>query len=141
MVTSRQKTLVQESFASLAPIVDDVAAMFYGRVFELDPAVRQIFPEDMTSQRRKLAQMLTVAVKGLDNLEQLIPVLRELGRRHVAYGVTGAHYDAGGAALLWTLEKGLGAAFTPELRDAWATVYGVIVTVMNEPTRSQIAAA
>jgi len=141
MVTSRQKTLVQDSFAALAPVLEDATALFYGRLFELDPAVRRMFPEDMTMQRRKLAQMLTAAVKGLDRLEQLVPVVQDLGRRHAGYGVTERHYDTVGAALLWTLEKGLGRTFTPELKDAWTDVYGLLATVMKEAARTETAAA
>ena len=141
MVTSRQKTLVQDSFAALAPVVEDATALFYGRLFELDPAARRMFTEDMTMQRRKLAQMLTAAVKGLDRLEQLVPVVQDLGRRHAGYGVTERHYDTVGAALLWTLEKGLGRAFTPELKDAWTDVYGLLATVMKDAARTETAAA
>jgi hemoglobin-like flavoprotein len=141
MVTSRQKALVQDSFVSLAPVADDVMALFYGRLFELDPAIRQMFPDNMVSQRRKLAQMLTAAVKGLDRLDQLVPVLQDLGRRHAGYGVTENHFATVGAALLWTLEKGLGRAFTPELKDAWATVYGLVATVMTDAMRRQAEAA
>ena len=141
MVTSRQKTLVQDSFAALAPVLEDATALFYGRLFELDPAARRMFTEDMTMQRRKLAQMLTAAVKGLDRLEQLVPVVQDLGRRHAGYGVTERHYDTVGAALLWTLEKGLGRAFTPELKDAWTDVYGLLATVMKDAARTETAAA
>jgi len=141
MVTSRQKTLVQDSFASLAPLLEDAAALFYRRMFELDPMIRRIFPEDMGSQHRKLAQMLTAAVKGLDHLEQLVPVLQDLGQRHAAYGVSKRYYETGGAALLWTLEKGLGPAFTPELKEAWATVYAFLTMTMQGGVRTEIAAA
>ena len=141
MVTSRQKTLVQESFALLAPIAEDAMALFYRRLFELDPAVRRMFPPDMAAQHRKLAQMLTAAVKGLDHLDRLVPVVQDLGRRHAGYGVTEAHYDTVGAALLWTLEKGLGEAFTPEMKEAWATVYGLLASVMKDAARTQTVAA
>ena len=142
MVTTRQKTLVQESFASLAPIAEDAVALFYRRLFEIDPQLRRMFPADMAAQHRKLAQMLTAAVKGLDHLDRLVPVVQDLGRRHVGYGVTDAHYDTVGSALLWTLEKGLGSAFTPDMKDAWATVYGLLATVMKEAAaRAEIAAA
>jgi hemoglobin-like flavoprotein len=143
MVTPAQKTLVQDSFASIAPIADDVAALFYRRLFELDPSLRGMFRGDMTEQRKKLMQVLTVAVKGLDRLDQLVPVLQDLGRRHVGYGVTDAHYATVGAALLWTLEKGLGGRFTAQMKDAWATVYGVLATTMqdaaNETTALKVA--
>jgi hemoglobin-like flavoprotein len=140
MVTLRQKNLVQESFASLAPIAEDAMALFYRRLFELDPALRGMFPADMAAQHRKLAQMLTAAVKGLDHLDRLVPVVQDLGRRHVGYGVTDEHYDTVGGALLWTLEKGLGSAFTPEMKDAWATVYGILASVMKDAARAKAAA-
>ena len=108
MLTVHQKTLVQDSFAIVAPIADDAAALFYRRLFELDPSLQRMFRGDMAEQRRKLMQMLTAAVKGLDRLDQLVPVVKDLGRRHATYGVEDRHYETVGAALLWTLEKGLG---------------------------------
>jgi hemoglobin-like flavoprotein len=131
MPTERQIALVQETFATVAPIADDVAALFYRRLFEIDPSLERMFRGDMAEQRKKLMQMLTAAVKGLTRLDQLVPVVEDLGRRHAGYGVADAHYDTVGAALLWTLEKGLGNAFTPEVRDAWATVYGVLASTMK----------
>jgi hemoglobin-like flavoprotein len=141
MVTVAQKTLVQASFATIAPIADDAAALFYRRLFELDPSLERMFRGDMAEQRRKLMQMLTAAVKGLDRLDQLVPVVEDLGRRHGGYGVTDAHYDTVGAALLWTLEKGLGSAFTSEVKDAWAAVYGLLATTMKRAAREELAVA
>jgi len=141
MVTERQKTLVQESFATIAPIADDAAALFYRRLFELDPALRPMFPGEMAEQRKKLMQMITAAVKGLDRLDQLVPVVRDLGRRHAGYGVKDEHYGTVGEALLWTLEKGLGAAFTPETKAAWAAVYGLIAMTMQKAASEALAAA
>jgi hemoglobin-like flavoprotein len=138
MLTPKQKTLVQETFAMIAPIADDAAALFYRRLFEIDPSLQRMFRGDMAEQRKKLMQMLTAAVKGLDRLDQLVPVVQDLGRRHATYGVLDAHYDTVGAALLWTLEKGLGAAFTPETREAWATVYGLLATTMQEAAREAL---
>ena len=86
-------------------------------------------------------QMLTAAVKGLDRLDQLVPVVQDLGRRHATYGVEDRHYDTVGAALLWTLEKGLGEAFTPDTKEAWATVYGILAGTMKEAAREALAAA
>jgi len=141
MLTLAQKTLVQESFAIITPIADDAAALFYCRLFDLDPSLEGMFRGDMAQQRKKLMQMLTAAVKGLDRLEQLVPVVQELGRRHAGYGVAEAHYDTVGAALLWTLEKGLGAAFTPETREAWETVYGLLATTMQQAAREALVAS
>jgi hemoglobin-like flavoprotein len=141
MLTVHQKTLVQESFAIVAPIADDAAALFYRRLFEIDPSLQHMFRGDMAEQRRKLMQMLTAAVKGLDRLEQLVPVVQDLGRRHATYGVEERHYETVGVALLWTLEKGLGKAFTPETKEAWATVYGILATTMQDAAREALAAA
>jgi len=141
MLTVHQKTLVQESFAIVAPIADDAAALFYRRLFELDPSLERMFRGEMSEQRRKLMQMLTAAVKGLDRLDQLVPVVQDLGRRHANYGVEDRHYDTVGAALLWTLEKGLGKAFTPETKEAWTTVYGILATTMKQAAQEALAAA
>jgi hemoglobin-like flavoprotein len=141
MLTLHQKTLVQASFATIAPIADDAAALFYRRLFELDPSLERLFRGDMAEQRRKLMQMLTAAVKGLDRVDQLVPVVQALGRRHAAYGVEDRHYETVGAALLWTLEKGLGGAFTPDTKEAWATVYGILATTMQNSAREALAAA
>src|SRR5215211_7567180 len=126
MLTVAQKTLVQDSFATIATIADDAAILFYEKLFELDPSLRAMFRGDMAEQRRKLMQMLTAAVKGLDRLEQLVPVVQDLGRRHVRYGVQDSHYDTVGEALLWTLQMGLGRGFTPEVKAAWVAVYALL---------------
>ena len=140
MVTAAQKTLVQDSFAAVATIADDAAVLFYQRLFELDPALQRMFRGDMAEQRKKLMQMITAAVKGLDRLDQLVPVVQALGRRHGAYGVMDQHYATVGAALLWTLEMGLGKAFTPEVKDAWTAVYGLLATTMKDAAREVLAA-
>jgi hemoglobin-like flavoprotein len=138
MLTAAQKTLVQDTFAIIMPIADDAAALFYQKLFELDPSLKSMFRGDMAEQRKKLMQMLTAAVKGLDRLEQLVPVVQDLGRRHGAYGVKESHYETVGAALLWTLEAGLGRNFTPEVKEAWAAVYGLLATTMKEAAREAL---
>jgi len=141
MLTMAQKTLVQDTFATIAPIADDAAVLFYQRLFELDPSLELMFRGNMAEQRRMLMQMLTAAVKGLDRLDQLVPVLEHLGRRHATYGVTDAHYETVGSALIWTLKMGLGRAFTADVRDAWVTVYGLISTTMKGAARTAVTAA
>ena len=136
----RQKELVQSSFAKVAPIAEQAADLFYGRLFEIDPALRPMFPENMKEQKIKLMQMLTAAVKGLDNLETLVPIVRQLGARHIGYGVKDEHYGTVAAALLWTLEQGLGDAFTPETKEAWVVVYGILAATMQEGAASGAAA-
>jgi len=138
MVTKEQVALVQNSFAAIAPIADDAAALFYRRLFELDPRLQAMFKGDMTEQRKKLRHMLTLAVKGLNRLEQLVPVVEDLGRRHVGYGVEDRHYETVGEALLWTLEKGLGPAFTPETKEAWVTVSGLLATTMKAAAAKEL---
>jgi len=130
-MTDDQKKAVQTTFAKVEPIAEAAAAMFYARLFELDPSLRPLFKGDMAEQGRKLMVMLAVAVRGLDRLDELVPAVEKLGARHATYGVTDAHYDTVAAALLWTLDKGLGADFTPEVRDAWVAVYTTLATTMQ----------
>jgi hemoglobin-like flavoprotein len=130
-MTPEQQTLVRDSFARIAPIAADAAAMFYHRLFLLDPSLRPLFTGDMTEQGRKLMAMIGAAVANLHRLDAIVPAVRDLGRRHVGYGVQSAHYDTVAGALLWTLEIGLGADFTPETREAWITCYGVLAGEMQ----------
>ena len=133
--------LVQNSWEQVLPIADDAAQLFYGRLFELDPSLRALFSHsDMAEQRKKLMQMITVAVRGLARLNELVPAVEALGRRHVGYGVTDQHYETVGAALLWTLEQGLGEAFTPEVREAWIATYYTLADVMRNAANRELAA-
>lgn len=124
--------LVESSFEKVKPIAAQAAELFYGRLFELDPSLKHLFKGDMTEQGRKLMATLAFAVAGLRQPETILKAVQELGRRHVGYGVQDAHYDTVGQALLWTLEQGLGADFTSEVRSAWAEVYGLLAGVMKE---------
>ncbi|HEX4997757.1 MAG TPA: globin family protein [Terriglobia bacterium] len=139
-MTTKQKERVQATFAMVAPIADQAADVFYTRLFTLDPKLRPMFKEDLSDQKKKLMQMLAAAVKGLDNLEALVPVVRDLGARHKGYGVEDGHYDTVAEALLWTLERGLGNEFTPETKEAWVAVYTVLASTMKEGARSAMAA-
>jgi hemoglobin-like flavoprotein len=130
MFTETQKDLVKDSWAQVEPIADTAAELFYGKLFELDPALKPLFKGDIKEQGAKLMKTLTVAVKSLDKLDGLVPVLQQLGRRHRDYGVVPAHYDVVAVALLDTLAKGLGDGFTPATKDAWVAVYGVVSATM-----------
>ena len=121
-----QIKLVQESFAKVAPISDQAAVMLYNRLFEVAPQVKAMFPADMTEQRKKLMATLAVVVNGLGNLESILPAASALATRHVSYGAKPEHYPVVGNALLWTLEKGLGEAWTAEVADAWTAAYGTL---------------
>ncbi len=130
-MTPTQVELVQTSWEKVVPIADTAAELFYGRLFELDPSLKPLFTSDIKEQGKKLMQMISVAVKGLSDLEKIVPAVEELGKRHVGYGVKDEHYDTVGAALLWTLEKGLGDAFTPDVKEAWTETYTVLATTMK----------
>jgi hemoglobin-like flavoprotein len=139
-MTPYQANLVKQSWAAVLPISDKAAELFYCRLFELDPSLKPLFSGDMKEQGAKLMKMINTAVNGLDRLEAIVPAVQQLGKRHVAYGVTDEHYDTVGAALLWTLEAGLGDAFTAEVKDAWATTYGVLATTMKEAAAEEAVA-
>ena len=130
-MTPEQTVLVKESWAKVLPIADKAAELFYRRLFEIDPALRPLFNGNMKEQGAKLMKMINTAVNGLDRLEAIVPAVQVLGQRHVEYGVKDKDYDTVGSALLWTLEKGLGDAFTPEVEDAWASVYGLLADTMK----------
>jgi nitric oxide dioxygenase len=121
-----QVKLVQESFAKVAPISGQAAAVFYDRLFEVAPAVKAMFPADMTEQRKKLMGTLAAVVNGLSNLESILPAASALAKRHVGYGAKAEHYPVVGSTLLWTLEKGLGDAWTPDVAAAWTAAYGTL---------------
>jgi hemoglobin-like flavoprotein len=131
-MTPEQKRLLAETWKQVAPTADAAADMFYRRLFEIDPAARKLFrATEMVAQRKKLIQTLSFAINGLDDLDGLSTKVEDLGRRHAGYGVTDAHYDSIGAALLWTLERGLGRAWTPEVAAAWTEVYGMLSGIMR----------
>lgn len=132
---------IQESFTMVAPISDQAAALFYGRLFEIAPDVKPLFRGDMKEQRRKLMATLTVIVNSLGNLPAILPAASALAKRHVAYGVKPVHYEPVGAALLWTLERGLGEHWTPKLAAAWAKAYTVLSDFMIGEAYGRSAAA
>jgi hemoglobin-like flavoprotein len=136
-----QIKLVQDSFAKVAPISEQAAVLFYGRLFEVAPSVRAMFPDDMKEQRKKLMATLAVVVGGLSNLEAVLPAASALAKRHVSYGAKAEHYPVVGGALLWTLEKGLGDAWTPEVAEAWTAAYGTLSGYMIQEAYGSAQAA
>ncbi len=129
-MTPEQIALVQESFKKVVPIKDAAAGMFYDRLFTLDPSLIPLFKGDMAEQGRKLMAMLGTAVTGLTKLESIVPAVEALGQRHGEYGVQSSHYGTVAEALLWTLEQGLGDAFTEDVREAWVAAYGILSSTM-----------
>lgn len=127
-LTTKQKIIVQTTFAQVTD-ADKLASRFYDRLFEIDPTTQPLFTHDMAEQRKKLMQTIVVVVNGLDDLSPLIPAIQNLARRHVTYSVTQEHWLSVGSALLWALEDAFGAAFTNEVREAWAAAYSLIADV------------
>ena len=136
-MSPEDKALVKTTWAMVVPIADVAATLFYERLFALDSSLRPMFDQtDMKEQRRKLLAALGTVVNGLDNLEPLIPVLENLGRSHSRYCVKDGHYETVGAALMWTLEQGLGEACTPAVKAAWTRAYGTVANVMRSAAES-----
>lgn len=131
-MTPETISAVQGTFAKVEPIADKAAVLFYGRLFELDPSLKPMFKGSMDEQGAKLMRMLGIAVRGLTSLDTIVPAVENLGVRHIAYGVKDEHYATVGAALLWTLEQGLGDDFTPEVKQAWTDVYTLLAQVMQD---------
>jgi len=134
-MTPREIEIVQQTFEKVRPIATAAADLFYGKLFELDPSLKALFRGSMREQGKMLMNMLAAAVKGLSNASALVPVLTELGRRHVAYGVLDRNYVTVGSALIWTLQQGMGKDFTDEVRDAWCAAYELMAGVMQQGAR------
>ena len=132
--------LVQSTWEQVVPIADIAAELFYARLFELDPSLAPMFAAtDMAEQKKKLMQMITVAVRGLGRIDELLPALEAMGARHAGYGVREAHYRTVGEALLWTLARGLGASYTPEVEAAWVATYEAVAGAMQHGARQKAA--
>jgi len=138
-MTPEQVQLGQQSWEKVVPISEDAAELFYGRLFELDPSLRRMFSGDIKEQGRKLMKIITMVVRGLQRFEQLKTHVWQLGRRHSVYDVKPEHYQTVATALLWTLEQGLGPAFTPQVKDAWVEAYTIIAGVMQDGANSPYA--
>ena len=130
-MTPAQIEIVQASFRRVAPNSDRMADLFYERLFDVTPDLRRLFPPELRIQKQKLMAMLSTTIENLHQVYSVMPVVGELGKRHVGYGVTTAHYALVGGALLWTIEKELGPDFTPEVRAAWTEVYTALAGAMN----------
>ena len=131
-MTPISQRLVRESFAKICPNGTAAAAMFYDRLFALDPSLRALFKHDMAEQGRKLMSLIGTAVANLHQLETIVPTVQDLGRRHVGYGVVPSDYKTVGAALVWTLEQALGDDFTAQTRNAWVECYTTLASTMQE---------
>lgn len=124
---------IQASWRLVLPRSTEMGQLFYKNLFEADPDVRALFRGDMQAQAAKLVQMIDFAVGKLSAIDELVPALQSLGARHEGYGVRAEHYGLVGAALLRTLEQGLGAAYTLEIQNAWKEAYAAIASIMTDP--------
>ena len=136
-MTPDQKALVKKTWNVVRPTADAAASLFYQRLFEIDPSTKNLFHTDISEQKRKLIQALTYVVDSLDRPERLMPVIEELGRRHANYGVVAPQYDSVGSALLWALEHGLQADWTPAVRTAWLSAYQFVSRIMRDAANSR----
>src|SRR5579884_1182452 len=136
-MNSEQVALIRDSFAKIAPIAEEAAALFYSRLFEVTP----LFRGDMKEQGRKLMATLAAVVNGLAEIEAILPAASALARQHVAYGVRAEHYAPVGVALLWTLERGLGEEWTTDLAAAWTNAYTTLSGYMIDEAYGQREAA
>ena len=134
-MTPAQINAVKTSFAAVVPIADQAGMLFYERLFTLDPSLRPLFKGNIEVQSKTLMQMIATAVNGLDQLETIVPAVRALGVRHADYGVIETHYQTVAEALLWTLQQGLGSAFTLEVSEAWGAAYTVLAETMKTAAR------
>ena len=132
--------LVRESWARFEPVAEQSAGFFYDKLFELDPGAQRLFARtDMEAQGRKVMQMFAEIVRTLDQPEELVTEVADLGRRHVHYGVQDSQYASVGTALLWTLEQALGPAFTPEIRNAWTEAYLLLSSIVRRAAAQEQA--
>ncbi|MCT4556317.1 MAG: globin domain-containing protein [Pelagimonas sp.] len=138
-MTPEQIALVQGSFKKVAAISGPAADIFYDKLFEIAPQVRPLFPEEMGDQKKKLMQMIAIAVNGLTKLDEILPAVQDLGRRHNDYKVEPAHYDFVGEALIYALGQGLGEAFTDEVKAAWVETYGILAGVMIDAQKEAVS--
>lgn len=140
-MTPAQTDFVKRSFEYIQPIAGKAGALFYGRLFEIDPELRKLFKGDLGEQGEKLMAMIGIAVHGLDRLDTVVPAVEALGVRHGRYGVRDKDYDTVCEALLWTLERGLGTFFTADVKEAWIAAYTLLATTMKNAARRSTSAA
>ena len=134
-MNAKQIALIHHSFEQLVPAAEQLATTFYQRLFELDPTLQPLFQHDIALQGRKFMTMLAVVVRGLDALDRLLPDVENLGRRHVAYGVSDTHYQIVEVALLWAIQEQLGVHWTSAVGAAWAAAYRLLADTMQRAAR------
>ncbi|MEO8150999.1 MAG: globin family protein [Bacteroidia bacterium] len=140
-MTTGEIKIIKETWAMVVPSAGEVGPLFYNRLFEIAPETKHMFTRtNIPEQSKKLLAMLSYVISKLDNLENLLEEIAALAKRHVQYGVKEEHYTKVGEALLWTLEKGLGAVWTAEVKDAWVTCYSTLSGAMIQLSAESKAA-
>jgi nitric oxide dioxygenase len=129
-LTTAQIDLVRDSFDRLQPDVEAASELFYGRLFEIAPEIREIFRSDMTGQGMRFMRTMGVIVQNLDVPPALRPYLQRLAESHAAYGVKPAHFHPMGQALIWTLRETMGEEFPEDAAAAWQAAYDHIASEM-----------
>ena len=136
-MTPEQTNLIRLIFVQVMDRKLEAGRLFYDRLFSIAPDTRALFGSDIDAQAQKLMDTLALAIGSLRDLPSLVKMLEALALRHVRYGVHDGHYDQVGAALLWTLERILGPAFTPDVQKSWAELYGTVASVMRKASEPQ----
>jgi len=123
---------LETSFDLVAPRGDELMDEFYARLFAAAPGVRPLFPEDMQRQKTMLLGALVLLRKSLRNLDAIVPKLRDLGARHVAYGARPEHYPVVGAVLIASMAAVAGDEWMPEHESAWGAAFEIVAATMIE---------
>jgi hemoglobin-like flavoprotein len=121
---------LETSFDLVAPRGDELMDEFYSRLFAAAPGVRPLFPDDLDRQKTMLLGTLVLLRKSLRKLDAIVPKLRELGARHIAYGAKPEHYPVVGSVLIASLSAVAGEGWTPEHEQAWTEAFEVVADAM-----------
>lgn len=132
VLSTEEIALIRTTFAAAATKPDETAALFYSKLFSLDPKLRGLFHGDMRAQGEKIMSMLGMVASNLSQLDRLLPTVRQLGERHAGYHVKDEHYATVGAALLAALAQSLGTAWSPAAHAAWSKAYELLSSTMIE---------
>lgn len=141
-MTPSQIKLVRSSFDQLAPDADLIADLLCARLFQLDPTLRSLLPNDLQRAKAEMIRCLTAVMSNLDQPTRWQETVRLNGKQSAFYGICTRHYELFGTALIWTLEKGIGEKFTFDVLEAWVAFYSVLTRTLQSadfPERELVA--
>ncbi len=127
---SRQISIVKESFDKIKPNLSKVSRVFYDRLFELNPELRELFKSDMRVQRKKFVKILTLIVENLHDAKIVGAKIKELAWKHVEYSVKPEDYTTFGEALIFAISAALGDDSTKATKEAWKNSYQTLMEIM-----------